>query len=479
MAAACTPAAFNPFNLPAAFAPEGSSFEANVAAACAYASALVAFLREHGWVLEAHPVQLLTRRPLRRLPPAWLDELNAADAAAWLAPPPGAAPQPGSLAAWFARAAALAMPREAVHEGCAPLWQGVGEGVAKAPKACVRLEELHTSAKKAHELSRFAACVAALAQRSGCGRVVDAGAGCGRLGGALAARYALRVTGLERDADAVQRAARRRAWLDADAQRRGADANTDDAGCVTLQADVDARAADCVALPPGERAVLTGLHACGELTVDVLRLFCSQPDTYAAVAVAGCCYQHASSFPVSAACAAAAGSAADAAALLPRRAREAAAQSAGADFLCRQPPPRRAALRKRALARALLELLHAERCEASDAAELSGKHPYDLKTPFSAYAAAALAIPGGCSAADAAALDARYAAVVAEEDAGLAALTAMRCAAGAVAEALLVLDRALLLAETLPADDVAMGVTPLFDPGVSPRNLVVWARRLR
>ena len=477
MATACAQTAFNPFNLPAAFtAQEGSScdssFAAHVASARAYASALVAFLREHGWLLDAHPVQLLTRRPLRRLPPAWLDELNAADAAAWLAPPPGAPPQPGSLAAWFAHAAALAMPREPVREGCAPLWQGV----ATAAKGCVRLEELHTSAKKAHELSRFAACIAALAQRCGCGRVVDAGAGCGRLGGALASRYALRVTGLERDADAVQRAARRRAWLDADAQRRGVDANADDAACVTLQADVDA---DCVALPPGERAVLTGLHACGELTVDVLRLFCSQAERYAAVAVAGCCYQHASSFPVSAACAAAAGSAADAAALLPRRAREAAAQSAGAEFLCRQPPPRRAALRKRALARALLELLHAERCEASDAAELSGKHPYDLKTPFSAYAAAALAIPGGCSAADAAALDARYAAVVAEEDAGLAALTAMRCAAGAVAEALLVLDRALLLAETLPADDVAMGVTPLFDPGVSPRNLVVWARRLR
>jgi hypothetical protein len=259
----------------------------------------------------------------------------------------------------------------------------------------------------------------------------------------------------------------------------------DDAACVTLQADVDA---DCVALPPGERAVLTGLHACGELTVDVLRLFCSQAERYAAVAVAGCCYQHASSFPVSAACAAAAGCAADAAALLPRRAREAAAQSATAAFLCRQPPQRRAALRKRALARALLELLHAERRGGSDAshaesdaaAELGGKHPYDLKTPFSAYAAAALAVPDGWSAAEAAALDARFVAVVAEEDAALAALTAMRCAAGAVAEALLVLDRALMLAEALPArDDVAMGVAPLFDPGVSPRNLVIWAHRLR
>ena len=478
--AGAAPASANPFNLPAAFLapPAGdedaaAAFAAHVVAARAYAAALAAFLRDHGWLLEAHPVQLLTERPLQRLPASWRAELAASDTHAWLAAPPAACAQPGSLAAWFAAAAALAMPREPPAEGCEALVFGKNASLQPQRKGS-GLEALHTSAKKAHELSRFASFLAALSARCGCRHVVDAGAGAGRLGGALSARFGLSVTGLERDEAAVQRAARRRAWLDADAARRGTSVS-DASGCVTLHADVDA-----VPLPPGGRAVLTGLHACGELTVDVLRQFAAAPDSFAAVAVAGCCYQHATSFPVSAAVADACGSATAAAALLPRRAREAAAQSATAAFLGRQPAPRRAELRRRALARALLELLRAERGgldTADDDAEPSGKHPFDPKVPFSAYAAAAL----GCAwsdDADAAALDARFAAVVKAEDGNLAALTALRCAAGAVAEALLVLDRAMLLAEAA-GDEVALGVTPLFDPALSPRNLVVWARRLR
>jgi hypothetical protein len=480
------PASANPFNLPAAFVPQPagdedastSAFAAHVVAARGYAAALAAFLRDHGWLLEAHPVQLLTQQPLQRLPAAWRAELAASDPHAWLAEPAAGA-QPGSLCEWFAHAAALAMPREPPAGGSEALVFGKDASLQPQRKGA-GLEALHTSAKKAHELSRFASFLAALAARCGCRHIVDAGAGAGRLGGALCARFGLSVTGLERDEAAVQRAARRRAWLDADAARRGALA-PDAPGCVTLHADVDA-----VPLPPGGRTVLTGLHACGELTVDVLRQFAAAPESFAAVAVAGCCYQHATSFPASAAVTDACGSAEAAAVLLPRRAREAAAQSATAAFLGRQPAPRRAELRKRALARALLELLRTERSTSStsggldgadDSAELSGKHPFDPKVPFSSYAATAL----GCAwsdDADAAALDARFAAVVAKEDGNLAALTALRCAAGGVAEALLVLDRALLLAEAA-GDDVALGVTPLFDPALSPRNLVVWARRLR
>ena len=45
--------------------------------------------------------------------------------------------------------------------------------------------------------------------------------------------------------------------------------------------------------------------------------------------------------------------------------------------VCRQPPQRRAALRKRAL----LELLHAERCDASDAAAFSAAQPVGSTQP--------------------------------------------------------------------------------------------------
>jgi hypothetical protein len=81
-------------------------------------------------------------------------------------------------------------------------------------------------------------------------------------------------------------------------------------------------------------------------------------------------------------------------------------------------------------------------------------------------------------------LDARFAAVLAAEDGALAGFTAARAAAGAVAEALLVTDRALFLAETLCAEQIRdkqppiVAVLPLFDAAVSPRSIALFAQRV-
>jgi hypothetical protein len=523
------PLHFNPFNLPHAFAPppEDDSYAAHAAAAARYAAALAVFLTAHGFLLETHSVQFFTRRPLQRLPDAWRDALAAmplGTAHAWLLPPAADAPPPqaGSLGAWFAEARALMMPRQpAASWEAAPLPRprpdsaafaaGADDDAAAAPARSAaplpRCEQLFTKPKKAHELARFAHVAGVAAARCRCRAVVDAGAGLGRLGGVLAATHGLRVTGLERDAGNVAKAAARRAWADAHAAKQ--DASAEDAApaapssgaTVVLQGSLGGDDADSAARLCGGvdgTALLCGLHACGELTNTLLREFAESGSPFEAVLVAGCCYQHVDTFPISAAVAAVLPRAG--AATLPRRVREAAAQSADVSFVAAQPRKLRDAIRTKALARALLEQLWHERhapgaAHAGGCAEVSGedvsgaatamesKHPFDPRVPFSTYAAAALheGSSSKLSTDDAAALDARFAAVLRHEGAPFAGFYVLRAALGAIAEALLVTDRALFLHEALAHGGAdrggALAVVPLFDPACSPRNLVLWASR--
>jgi hypothetical protein len=535
---------FNPFNLPAAHAPppEEDTYAAHAAAAARYAAALAAFLSAHGFLLEVHSVQFFTRRPLARLPPPWLEQLAATPlgtAHAWLTPQADApAPEAGSLGAWFAEAAALTMPRQP-----APGWQAAPLPAPRAGSAAhaaaaaagappparplaplPRCAALHTKPKKLHELARFAHVAAAAAQRCGCAAVVDGGAGLGRLGGVLAMTHGLLVTGIERSADNVAKAAQRRAWADTNRARQRYDASAPGGAAVVLQGSLggdESGASSAEALCGGARALLCGLHACGELTNTLLREFSARGSSFDAVLVAGCCYQHIESFPLSTAVAAVLPAAGPA--TLPRRVREAAAQSADVAFVAAQPRKLRDAIRTKALARALLEQLWRERHggdapeedadahvsydvddDAGCASALESKHPYDPRTAFSAYAHAALSSGVGfgadtaaaaalpplppLSAEDAAALDARFAAVLRDEGAPFAGFYVLRAALGALAEALLVTDRALFLHEALCAEAaaagdaagearVALAVTPVFDPARSPRNLVLWASR--
>lgn len=445
---------YNPFNLPPAFLPPTiggpagwPAFLAHQHAASVYAAACLRFLEQGYGLLEAHPSQFLVHAPLARLPPAWEADIRAAapgEPLQWLLPQ-ACPPPPGSLRAWFATATTLALPRTAVSLT-----------VKQAP----RREASFTCLKKAHELERFAAAAADAAASCGCRKVVDAGAGSGRLGGLLAAAYGLSVVGVERDGDAVARAARRRAW---------ADRSQPAADCVVNQGVLDA------SCHPDEPQMLVGLHACGELTSEALRAFASTPQ-YRSLLIVGCCYQHCddAALPLSAAVRTLEGT--PLTGILPRCAREAAAQSVSAAFLSSQPHTKRATMRMRTLARALLELLHVERGIEVGA----GKHPYD-HARFSSFAQYAALTLGPFAATDAVALDARFAAVLATEDCALAGFTAARCAAGAVAEALLITDRALFLAETLCAEHASLppevAVLPLFDDAVSPRSIALFARR--
>jgi hypothetical protein len=75
-------------------------------------------------------------------------------------------------------------------------------------------------------------------------------------------------------------------------------------------------------------------------------------------------------------------------------------------------------------------------------------------------------------------VDARFDAVCAARAAALGGLTALRAALGRAVEDLLLIDRALFLAEALAGcSDACVRLLPLFDPAISPRCLVLVAER--
>jgi hypothetical protein len=73
--------ASNPFNLPRDFLPAPPCAALRVdqsqhnAAARRYIAAASSLLSSYRYILETHPVEFLTQRPMDRLPTAWLAEL--------------------------------------------------------------------------------------------------------------------------------------------------------------------------------------------------------------------------------------------------------------------------------------------------------------------------------------------------------------------------------------------------------------------
>jgi hypothetical protein len=444
------------------------SLDEKLAAAVFYASKLVEFLSQSNELivednialLSAHPAEFLSRR--EALGKGTLELMQSAaevepDPLNWLLRSPEGLRSEmwnGDRAAeWFAKARELGMPRLSVPDTVTP-----------RPK----LEPTSGSKKKTHEIELFASLIARIASQTNCGTIVDAGSGLGRLGRQLS-QYGLKVIGVERDPAVVQRAG-------------NSELSTVSLGNLNTEGLLQL----AESTPATSGMILVGLHACGELSSDLFRTFASPNSPYSAVVVAGCCYQHAETFPLSTTVEDGLFSLdLDPRTFLPKRARETAAQSASPEYLSTQSGEARKGIREKALARALLDQVHYEfhaaglDCKAcvelSVESGLPGKHPFDPLQSFSSYAAKALGPDVVKLRTD---LDLRFTDTLAKESTLFATFSAMRHALGAVAESLIVLDRAAFVAEQVK-DLEELRVVPLFDSGVSPRNLVVWATRKR
>ncbi|NXC29868.1 RRNAD protein, partial [Campylorhamphus procurvoides] len=266
-----------------------------------------------------------------QLPPAWQPALASAtpqQLAGLLGGHggPGAA-WPLSLLAFAAAARALAFPR------------GRPGGSPRPPCQSPHLHALlrrHVKPKKQHEIRRLGKLLQRLSQATGCERVVDVGAGQGHLSRFLSFGLGLSVTAVESDGRLAGLAERfDRELLRELEKTKGAGHRGHPRRClnpprrrppclltpraprhVPGRLDPTAPWGELL-LPPdppgpgpaaqnplggpegsedGGRVLVTGLHACGDLSPALLRHFARSP-AVAAVASVGCCYMKVSTAP--------------------------------------------------------------------------------------------------------------------------------------------------------------------------------------
>ncbi|XP_023569413.1 protein RRNAD1 isoform X4 [Octodon degus] len=170
----------------------------------------------------------------------------------------------------------------------------------------------HVRPKKQHEIRRLGELVKKLSNLTGCTQVVDVGSGQGHLSRFMSLGLGLMVKSIEGDQRLVERAQRLdQELLQALEKKRNPQVvKRGPHHCPQHVVQwVDPTALCEELLLPLEkpqqggdtRLLLTGLHACGDLSVALLRHFCCCPEV-AALASVGCCYMKLSepgSYPLS------------------------------------------------------------------------------------------------------------------------------------------------------------------------------------
>ncbi|XP_021232321.1 protein RRNAD1 isoform X5 [Numida meleagris] len=285
-------------------------------------------------LLDAYIIDFFAEGLWAKLPPAWQAALEVADPPqlATMLLGTGATVGPGtvwplSLLAFVAAAHALSFPRGQLGGAPCPPCQ--------SPHLHPLLRR-HVKPKKQHEIRRLGKVLQRLSQATGCDRVVDVGAGQGHFSRFLAFSLGLSVTAVEGDSRLVSLAERfdqellrelKKAQARSDTRRlppsqhhpNTAPERTDPASLcprcpqhVAGWLDPQVPGQEFLLAPtPGpalaarnplamstdsERILLTGLHACGDLSVALLRHFARSPQV-AAVTSAACCYMKLSTCP--------------------------------------------------------------------------------------------------------------------------------------------------------------------------------------
>ncbi|XP_068615857.1 methyltransferase-like protein 25B [Brachionichthys hirsutus] len=298
------------------------------------ANSLTAFLSRYRHLSDSYVIEFFTEDLWQALPPSWrpvLQELTYPQIADLLLDQHGDRRYPSawplSLLAFRAAAHALAFPR-----GCGREREGVAASAAPAEFPSSLLGHAfrrHVKPKKQHEIRELGSLVKRLCERTGCSSVVDVGSGQGHLTRFLSFGLGLSVTAVEADPVLVAMASRFDRQLvlalEKEQQKKNCSSSRLAApkspprhvtGWVNPKAsweafvqqlkhrtqtslDSDAHpqvssgepgGGSCESSPPGSPDfVLTGLHACGDLSATLLRHFVGCPHALAITSVA-CCY---------------------------------------------------------------------------------------------------------------------------------------------------------------------------------------------
>ncbi|KAF4802323.1 Protein RRNAD1 [Turdus rufiventris] len=445
-------------------------------------------------LLDAFIIDFFTEGLWAQLPPAWQPALASATPAQLAGllggrGGPGAA-WPLSLLAFATAARALAF-----HRGCPG-------GSLRPPCQSSHLHPLlrrHVKPKKQHEIQRLSKLLQRLSQATGCERVVDIGAGQGHLSRFLAFGLGLSVTAVDSDGRLVSLAERFDQELLRELKK------TEGLGHKRpLLHPLIPRAPQHVAgrldpaapwgeflLPPnspgpspaaqnplggpggsedGGQVLVTGLHACGDLSPALLCHFARSP-AVAAVALVGCCYMKLSTAPQPPGCLLGYPLSASVAALpghqLSYRAREAACHALEEfEGRLRGDSPHLRAHCYRAVLESLI-------CAADPSKRHLGLQPgrkaHALSFPQYAHLGLPLAglDPAGVP------VDSEAVGAMLEQQHKVVAFCTLGQLLAPVVETLILLDRLLYLRE----QGFHSALVPLFNPRFSPRNLVLVAAR--
>ncbi|XP_013880021.1 LOW QUALITY PROTEIN: methyltransferase-like protein 25B [Austrofundulus limnaeus] len=210
---------------------------------------------------------------------------------------------PLSLLAFRATSHALAFPREGRRDGGRVSDLVKPEEFMENRSQSSLLGHIfrkHVKPKKQHEIRKLGMLVKQLCDQTSCRRVVDVGSGQGHLTRFLSFGLGLSVTAIEADHDLVSMASRYDSellWvLQKEKQKKICFSQLPETLSiprhVVAQSTVlltKAANQEETSLPSSPDFVLTGLHACGDLSATLLRHFVSCPHIRSITSVA-CCY---------------------------------------------------------------------------------------------------------------------------------------------------------------------------------------------
>ncbi|KAK1626561.1 hypothetical protein QYE76_000876 [Lolium multiflorum] len=273
--------------------------------------AIAAFLGRHRPLLEAHVVNFFKDRLWETVDAEWMECLRGEPVERLLMLPSGSVQDhwPSSLQEFILTARSLVLPRDQKSP------QSFLPDSRVASIGTVLAQGMNT--KKKHEIETLSAMVDAVARSCGAKTVVDVGSGQGYLAQALSFEYQLPVVAIDASSHHASvtntRAERIKKHYAAKCVEKQQFTVPRTVTCHVLSSDTLAAVAldacqddhgqhvtktnNCTETSPQKgkpnhnvpQLVLAGLHACGDLSVNMLRVFASCEQVQALVSV-GCCY---------------------------------------------------------------------------------------------------------------------------------------------------------------------------------------------
>ncbi|KOB72208.1 Protein RRNAD1 [Operophtera brumata] len=252
-------------------------------------------IRMYDWMLDLFVLDFFVDDHWNKLPLCWRESFQNTDPQQLgrvLSGKPTNKVYPLSLLALISSVEALGIPRESNLHQKPESYDGGSIDRCRSHPKLKNLFLKHVKLKKRHEISLMARVVDGVAEKSGCGAVIDFGSGLGHLVRMLAYKYELYAAGIECQMQLTEEARKLDYELEYTANkyltpkamsklRRPIHINT------TLQSDQQLLE---LSLPETIKCYgLIGLHPCGDLGPLLLKQFVNNPNVQF-ICVVGCCF---------------------------------------------------------------------------------------------------------------------------------------------------------------------------------------------